>query len=319
MIAFELIIKYLSGKASPEEARRIDQWMEESPSNKLHFEQIQASWLEAGDETMHIPDANREWEKIEEKETRVVSIFTLQRLLAAACMVGLVFLGWMWLKPSSVNGLDRMATTTADTLDLQLADASVVKLYPNSELGYSAKFSGDERNVSLKGDAFFTITPDKTKPFVIDAGICRVQVVGTSFSVKHTGDSVMVNVMTGKVKVFNLSDEILVVPGETAVCSATGNIYNLLPQQAPVTPGNKADKAQSFVFNDVPLKDVVKQLSASFNTPIVLENPAIGECTIHIEFSTNDSLDNIAEAITIGLNISVRREGGKLIFSGTCK
>ncbi len=86
-------------------------------------------------------------------------------------------------------------------IKVELPDGSTIFLNRNSQLSYRSNFNGRGRNVNLKGEAFFEIAPDATKPFIIDAGNARVRVVGTSFNVitRNSESAVEVYVKTGKV------------------------------------------------------------------------------------------------------------------------
>ena len=84
---------------------------------------------------------------------------------------------------------------------IDLPDGSKIYLNRNSELSYRENFGKNKRDVKLTGEAFFEISPDAIKPFIIDAGKASVKVVGTSFNVitNNTESAVEVFVITGKV------------------------------------------------------------------------------------------------------------------------
>ena len=82
-----------------------------------------------------------------------------------------------------------------------LPDGSFVTLNKNSSIHYPKKFPGRKRNIELKGEAFFTVTPDKEKPFVISVNDVTVTVVGTSFNIKSVSGKTQVVVESGIVQV----------------------------------------------------------------------------------------------------------------------
>ena len=84
---------------------------------------------------------------------------------------------------------------------VSLPDGSKIYLNRNSEFSYRKNFGKHGRNVKLTGEAFFEISPDVSKPFIIDAGKAKVKVVGTSFNVitNNRESAVEVFVKTGKV------------------------------------------------------------------------------------------------------------------------
>lgn len=86
---------------------------------------------------------------------------------------------------------------------LVLSDGTEVFLNSDSELRYPVKFTGKNRVVDLKGEAFFEVTPDSLHPFVVQAGEMRTRVLGTSFNIMAYTDepAVQTTLFTGRVEV----------------------------------------------------------------------------------------------------------------------
>ena len=86
---------------------------------------------------------------------------------------------------------------------LVLSDGTEVFLNSDSELRYPVKFTGKNRMVDLKGEAFFEVTPDSLHPFVVQAGEMRTRVLGTSFNIMAYTDepTIQTTLFTGRVEV----------------------------------------------------------------------------------------------------------------------
>ena len=86
-------------------------------------------------------------------------------------------------------------------LQITLPDGSNISLNRNTELSYRGNFGETGRDVKLDGEAFFEVSSDASKPFIIDAGAAKVKVIGTSFNVitKNSESAVEVYVKTGNV------------------------------------------------------------------------------------------------------------------------
>ncbi len=86
---------------------------------------------------------------------------------------------------------------------MSLSDGSVVWLNAGSSLSYNKDFSDKFREVYLKGEAYFEVTPDSLKPFVVKSESLNVKVLGTTFNVRTYEDENLVNVVlrTGRVDV----------------------------------------------------------------------------------------------------------------------
>ena len=93
------------------------------------------------------------------------------------------------------------ANSTERNKEVTLPDGSIVHLNRNSKLSYNKYPGKSSRNVILKGEAFFDVKRDLSKPFIIDAGKAIVKVLGTTFSVltNNSDNAVEVFVKTGSV------------------------------------------------------------------------------------------------------------------------
>ncbi len=67
--------------------------------------------------------------------------------------------------------------------ELELSDGSRVRLNSDSRLRFPVSFIGCERRVYLDGEAYFQVTADTTKPFIVESGRMRLKVLGTEFNV----------------------------------------------------------------------------------------------------------------------------------------
>lgn len=100
-----------------------------------------------------------------------------------------------------------------------LEDGSVVYLSEQTSLEYPKHFSKKRREVSLKGNALFDIAGNRARPFFIETGKVQIEVIGTAFHVRNSGNSPFeLAVQRGEVKVTQKQNgqEIHVKAGETA-------------------------------------------------------------------------------------------------------
>ncbi len=91
-------------------------------------------------------------------------------------------------------------TATGESRTLNLADGSQIQL--NTDTAVQIDLGQNERRVRLlRGEAWFEVSADAARPFVIRSGDGWVKVVGTRFSVSREGDRTRVRVAQGKVQV----------------------------------------------------------------------------------------------------------------------
>jgi transmembrane sensor len=113
-----------------------------------------------------------------------------------------------------------------------LPDGTTVTLNGSSSLKIANDYNGNDRHVLLTGEAFFEVTKDKTRPFVVLTAKTATTALGTSFKVSSYAASKTASVMlaTGKVKVeatqanANVADQIL-IPGQQVVLADGGNSF----------------------------------------------------------------------------------------------
>ena len=100
------------------------------------------------------------------------------KLAAAITAIAVIGLGAILFKQKGLPSLETKAIVydTPEKKDVNdskitnrviLEDGTVILLKPNSSIEYPAKFSDVDRKVTLKGEAFFEVTKDKTRPFII--------------------------------------------------------------------------------------------------------------------------------------------------------
>jgi ferric-dicitrate binding protein FerR (iron transport regulator) len=195
-----------------------------------------------------------------------------------------------------------------------LPDGSKITLNRNSSLTYPEHFEGETREVTLKGQVFFDISPDAAHPFIIHTGTLNIKVVGTSFDVNAfpESDSVRVSVQTGKVKCYVGKDTVVLAPGEIAVYTkSTGE----LRKGVEGDPNTTSYRNRIFKFHNTRLSDAVQLLNNAYGSNIIIKSDAIRDCGVNGEYS-NESLDFILLTIEDALGVSMKKSEGKIFLDG---
>ena len=121
---------------------------------------------------------------------------------------------------------NRLEVPRGGEFRLKLADGTSVWLNAESELRYPAAFVGGERRVVLKGEAYFQVETDSTKPFIVEAEGMETRVYGTEFNVCTQQEGrVQAVLVSGRVGVRYGGEETLLAPSQKAeVTLADGSI-----------------------------------------------------------------------------------------------
>lgn len=255
-------------------------------------------------------------------DTQQKKIRSKRLYLFAACAAAavLVFISIITIRMSDSSGLPyntdtllALTTGTAETREYTLPDGSTISLNQSSTLRYPEVFTGDTREVYLEGEAFFDITPDAAKPFIIHANNTITRVVGTSFGVRAVKgeEKVVVTVATG---IINLSAEgkkeyVEVKQGEQGFCLPKENVTE---KYAQPDPNLLAWKTKILVFKQSPMSEVVKVIENTYHTPIHIDESISGlQLTSTLD---KRSLEDIIQIIEMTLSIqSEQTENGILL------
>jgi transmembrane sensor len=196
--------------------------------------------------------------------------------IAAAALI-LLSLGIVSVYVGTRNKM--MIIATADDqkkLEVTLPDGSTVFLNRDTELSYRKNPGKSERKVSLNGEAFFEITPDAEKPFVVDAGKANIKVVGTSFNIitNNPDSAVEVYVETGKVLLSDMNGNrnIMLDPGYVGTMDT-----EISGKKLNENPNYMSWKTGVLVYNGQTLDIVFRDLKRVYNMDIVADDPEISD------------------------------------------
>jgi len=194
------------------------------------------------------------------------------------------------------------ATATGEARSLSLADGSKVEL--NTDTAITLDLGQNERRVRLlRGEAWFEVSADAARPFVIRSGEGWVKVVGTRFSVSREGDQTRVRVAQGKVQVS--------AGGEQTVLLEPGNGVDYHDDRlgAVSTFDGAAEFAwrqRQLVFRQQPLAEVVDQLNRYWPGQTLVLGDALRQRKVSGVFEI-DKPDAVLKALTHTLGLSAEQ------------
>lgn len=316
----ELLVKQMLGEATEAEQATVTAWVRESEANRKHYEQFRQIWDSSKKlAAASTVDENEAWgrfqQRVSEKETSGSNNIPLSAprknswLRIAAMLVFLV--GCAWLLQYNYFNASTTYIAEGTVATETLPDGTTVTLNKGSQIKFNRRFSGDTRSVTLTGEAFFDVTPDKEKPFIITADDAVIKVVGTSFNVKSSNERTEVIVETGIVEVSKKEHSVKLLPKEKATV--------LQSMEAPV----KEDvddvlynyyRTRELVCNNTPLWRLVDVLNEAYGVNITIADARLKDMPITTTFK-NESLDNILNTISATLNIRVEKNGNNIILT----
>lgn len=327
-ITDELLTKQMLGETSAQEQQMVQEWLSESKEHQQQYDHFKKIWDDskriAVNSTVNVDDAwARFQQRIERAEAPKANTIpfpaeskkkskTFGTWLKAAAVMLLIVSGGV--TTYLIN--NRMITVSSEmaVVTETLPDGSVVTLNKNSSISYRRNFKGETRDVTLHGEAFFDVTPDKNKPFIIDVDGVTVRVVGTSFNVKNTTSKTEVVVATGIVTVSKNENSVRLTPDEVAVVTANS--------QTPVKMRSRDNlynyyKTKEFICDKTPLWRLVEVLNEAYDKDIKIKNKKLKDIQLSTRFS-NESLDMIftviQETYKDSIDINVEQKGDHIII-----
>lgn len=186
-----------------------------------------------------------------------------------------------------------------------LPDQSEVSINADSEINYSGTWE-DNRQVELKGEAFFEVT--KGVPFSVITPYGEVRVLGTSFNIFAREDKFRVNCFSGKVEVIskNGRDFILTKGQSIHFNRGQSKLLNNLTKAMPDWQNGE------FYYDSIPLMEVFEELERQFN--IEINSDYIATNRFYSGFFSRNNLDSAILNVTFPMNLEAERAGDVVIL-----
>ncbi len=195
---------------------------------------------------------------------------------------------------------------------LALSDGTKVWLNSETKLRFPIVFAGNERRVEVLGEAYFEVAKNAAKPFRVTTGSMTIEVLGTSFNVHAYADetSVKTTLLEGKVKLTEGTRTASLAPGQEAQLNINSPAPFKIISDADVDKA-VAWKNGTFQFDDIDLREIMRQISRWYDVDVVYEKEPANE-----KFGGNIRMDApLSDVLKMleGNGVHCRVEGRKII------
>ena len=181
---------------------------------------------------------------------------------------------------------------------LQLADGTRVYLNSATDLRYPVAFTGPERRVYLKGEAYFEVAKDVEHPFIVVTDDVQVRVYGTSFNVNTLGaDGVRTVLVEGKVGIRgqDLDREYVLKPNELAFYDRNSRDMKIETVDPDLyTLWRKG----IFVFERATLENIMNTLSLWYDMEVFFQSESAKQLHFSGHMKRYEQIEDILHAIT---------------------
>lgn len=313
------LLAYICGKVPDVEAYRIERWLQSDIVNEKALLQI-ATIYYAQDRQKRITnrDSLHAFETVQRRirsKNKKNMIFRISHLVAAACIMGVIFLSALLLyshEPVSVHSAQVITVQANSGMRSQfmLSDGTIVHLNSGSKLSYPTTFSDEQRKVSLNGEACFKVAHNPECPFIVGVSDdqLQVKVLGTEFNLNayENETNVITTLVSGQV------DIIINRGGKTVSQNLQPSdkaTYDLLAGKMNIEKVNTQYETSwtegKLMFKNSLLPDVLKKIAFFYNVKFEVKNESINNYRLTGVFD-NRQLVQVLDYLRISSGIKYR-------------
>lgn len=312
----EKLIRFLNNRTSPKENREVMDWMSKDGSEDLFVTMLQRKWdsekpnqVDESKERKLLYNIHRATLKNHNihRGRQVFELFLKFGKVAATFLL-LVFCTYFLfdaILPKKKEEVVVIIEATkiykrvavGEKLRLLLPDKSEVIVNSLSTISFDSDFGVRNRNIELEGEAYFSIVPDKDRPFQVRTGAVVTTALGTAFNAAYRDSEVKIALTQGKVNVANKTHTISLIPGEMASFQENNSVNLRTGKFDPVkTTLWKEGKIQ---FQSTPFREILNSLEKWYGVRFVINAHDNRKVT---GLFNNESLEDILTGLSFSLD-----------------
>jgi transmembrane sensor len=297
------------GPWSEADQKALDAWLAASASHMVEFLRVEQVWKRA-DRLRALNRPMRETKPAPQK----TPLSFIPKFAAALAMIAAVGVG---VGAYMLNtGEKSYETPIGLRKTITFADGSKIEL--NTDTLLRARVSESGRAAELvKGEAFFQIQHDATRPFIVTAAGYRVTDLGTKFVVRRDGKRLEVTLVEGSARVEpmdkdNHAQPTVLVPGDMVV--ATERSLTVTRKTSPALANELAWRRGLLIFNHATLEEAAAEFNRYNTEKLVLASPSVARRTIGGTFPTS-GVEEFAEVAKGVFGFHVKTQGNDIVIS----
>jgi transmembrane sensor len=355
-----MIYKFLAGTASETENKQLTEWLTESNENRLYYFTIKRIWLEGKEIPDNIKMTNASWERLKlrtsiQSHSKINDDYrphiNVRKLSIAATI--LILIGISSFLGIKLRSLSEYQQTTHEITvpmgsrsNITLPDGTSVWLNADSKLTYRSDFGRRNRDVTLSGEAYFDVSPDKGSVFTVNTRDLVIKALGTEFNVKSypDEDATETTLVSGSIEIA-VTDEgiasrpVLLKPDQRIIYSrAKGRIVAEPAEtkdeevefaetieeldQKPSLQISHISSSEEYiswkdgrlVFRSETLENLSRKIERFYNVDIAFENDSIKELR-YTGTLDEVTIEEVLRAIARSSDISFKIDKNKVILS----
>jgi transmembrane sensor len=321
----EIILRFLGGDASSEEIVLLQTWLEESKANRQYFDEVNSTYQASITLNRLNPHkVDHAWrmlsQRIEQEpslhkkrpNSRSLLVFkiaaTVCLLIGTAALLFRIIPGGTPEQRATI-----VRNSKGNNTRILLPDSSTVWLNANSTLEYTSEFGTTNREVTLKGEAFFDVKKDN-KAFIVKTDKIQVHVKGTRFNIEAYKKNAMVKTTLeeGKVElhVGGSNKFFTMKPGDQIILNTQLNDVVV----KKVNPFDiSAWKEDKLVFDNTPLSEVIAKLENRYKVNIKIDSKKAIRERLSMTIEQED-IEEVLDLIKLSSQLQIKMEGNEIVL-----
>lgn len=333
----KLIKKQFNDSISTEEEYKLREWYDNSPNNQqiyaYYYSVLKLFRIKQNEQLFipHVTTAYKRIYRINNKRSIRGKEWWLYSTIAYAASVLFAFgIGYLTNHNQDnqwSNSMQSIEIAYGSKSTVVLPDGTQVWLNSGSKLEYPGNFGQTNRNVTLKGEAYFEVSKNKELPFRVTSGKVAIHVLGTKFNMKAypEDEKTKITLIEGSLKVEdnkNPNTNIILKPNQQAVINQNSKqiqVRNVIAsnytlwttsntRSAELSQTNneghsisarlpKAAARNILFFDEEPLYQIAKDLERAFNVHIEIEDMSLQGKHFYGDFCNEETITDILKII----------------------
>lgn len=343
-----LIAEYLAGESNKADEKKVQRWLKADPKNKQLMKEFRRIWEaseKGNDQFRNHFDPEEDWDHLRSRilreseenkaydssdvnfnsssyhkntKSRFTQFIKVAAIILIASLLGILSYQHLYQQPELAEPtLREISMDKGQRGNVTLSDGTKVTLNAESKIILPDVFRSDRREVTLEGEAYFDVTHNPERPFIIHTDEAVVEVLGTSLDIRSypSDESVQVVVKEGSVSLKSKSD-----------CLKRDTVLNAGERGQFFISENRIEKykvddfelflgwTDGFLkFKDAPLHEVAGDLERKYNIEIRFDDQQLKDLRLTAELKSR-TLQNNMDVISTSLGIKYKMEQQVVTF-----
>ena len=293
---------FLAGVASPEDARIVVEWFTTKEGRVFLAESIDTDFeqIKPGTEDLYINHAISS-KKIFIRIKQSIRKKRMRRVLfrIAAVLLPFIILAGIYFQLNSRVNLfgnteyEELYVAKGERIQIIFQDGTKVYINSDSYLKYPKKFGLLKREIYFRGEAYFHVAPNESRPFIVNLDGPAIHVLGTEFNVNAYPENFKITTCLDKGKInFTLPSDAkyYLKPGEQLEYDR--NTDKCIIQKATNAENTSKWTQNIIAFKDASLAEVVLTLNRWYGVDFIITNKNANDYSYTIT-SENTSIEKV--------------------------